>query len=319
MKEYSDEMSIRQSKASNKGGKYLDEDLYIIDHLSKDSFPKNKRKVKGYLFILCESGNLDCEIECKTYHGHRNSFFLLHTNDCIENITFPTKTFSGKALFIASKGLEHIVDTDKRADFLQKITETHHLLLSEYTANLFKCNFFIAQNEFTNITEKSKENVYNLIRINLQYIFEKIPTPKSNLKEDKTSRSVGISQSIELQAYDKFMEYLKSPIIKYIRIKDFCEEHYIHYYSLERITQKKLGCTPYKFLREKLTHAICAYLNNADASLNIKDIAKLFNFNSASAFSRYFKKEIGCSPKDYLKKNKILQARTALDTTLDQI
>ena len=313
MKDYYDEMSVEQAKATPKGGYFIDDDIFIIENLNKNSFPTNRRKVKGYLFILCENGSMDCEIENKIYHGHRNSIFLLQTNDYIDNITIPTVDFQGKAIFIAPKGFKYIVDSDNRLEFRQKMMTTHHLLLDRKKANLFNCNFTILKKELTCITKNSKSNAYYLIKIAIQNIFEGIPTANiddAQLLDSKENRNNKI--------YQEFIQYTQDSNYRYETIATYCKLCNKSYTTLERIFKRKMGITPHQYLKEIRTKDLHIILKQASPSLSVEELAKHFHFKSISSFSRYFKKEMKASPKSYLKNNKHLQSHTTLDTTLDQ-
>lgn len=315
MKDYYDEMSVEQAKATPKGGYFLDDDIFITENLDKNSFPTNRRKIKGYLFIWCENGSMDCNIEDKTYHGHRNSFFLLQTNDHIDNITIPTVDFRGRAIFISQKGFKYIVDSDKRLEFIQKIMTTHHLLLNHKNVILFKCNFFILKNEFTRITKNSKSNAYNLIKIVIQHIFEEIPAIKTSVD----SQSSDSKENNEEEIFEKFMLYTKDSNYRYATIATYCKLCNKSYTTLERIFKRKMGITPHQYLKEIRTKDLHIILKQASPSLSVEEMAKHFHFASVSSFSRYFKKEMKTSPKSYLKENnKHLLSHTTLDTTLDQ-
>lgn len=313
MKDYYDEISVEQAKATPKGGYFIDDDIFIIENLNKDSFPTNRRKVKGYLFILCENGSMDCEIEDKTYHGHRNSIFLLQTNDYIDNITIPTVDFQGKAIFIAPKGFKYFVDSDNRLEFRQKMMTTHHLLLDRKNANLFNCNFTILKKELTCITKYSKSNAYYLIKIAIQNIFEGIPTANiedAQLLDSKENRNNKI--------YQEFIQYTQDSNYRYETIATYCKLCNKSYTTLERIFKRKMGITPHQYLKEIRIKDLHAILEQASPSLSVEELAKHFHFKSISSFSRYFKKEMKESPKSYLKNKKRLLSHTTPDTTLDQ-
>lgn len=316
MKDYYDELSVEQAKATPKGGYFIDDDIFIIENLNKDSFPTNRRKIKGYLFILCENGNMDCVIGNKSYYGHRNSLFLLQTNDYIDNITIPSVDFQGKAILIAPKGFKYIVDSDKRLEFTQKMTTTHHLLLDSNNATLFKCNFFILKNEFICNTKNSKSNAYNLIKIVIQHIFEEIPTINRQVTDNQLSDS---KKNSGKEIFKKFMLYTEDSNYRYATIATYCNICNKSYTTLERIFKRETGVTPHQYLKEIQTKDLHAILKQASPSLTVEELAKHFHFTSISSFSRHFKKEMGTSPKSYLKQNnKYLQSHTTLDTTLDQ-
>lgn len=316
MKDYYDELSVEQAKATPKGGYFIDDDIFITENLNKDSFPTNRRKIKGYLFILCENGNMDCVIEDKPYHGHRNSFFFLQTNDYIDKITIPTVDFQGKAIFIAPKGFKYIVDSDKRLEFTQKMKSTHHLLLDSNNATLFKCNFFILKNEFTCNTKNSKSNAYDLIRIVIQHIFEGIPTSSSQATDDQLSDS---KENSGKEIFQKFMLYTKDSNYRYATTATYCKICNKSYTTLERIFKREMGITPHQYLKEIRSKDLHNILKQASPSLSVEELAKHFHFASISSFSRFFKKEMETSPKSYLKQNNKHQlSHTTLDTTLDQ-
>lgn len=311
MKDFSNKISITQAKATLKRGLFLDDEIYIIDNLDMNSFPSNKRITKGFLFILCERGCLQCEIDQQTYRAQRNSIFLLHTNDCIENITFPTSDFCGKAILIAPKVINHIVNVDEQVDFLQKLSEIHHFSMKEYSVSNFKYVFLYIRFILLKKNQKVKKHVYYMAKIIIDNLREDMKTLSSHSSEKEKEKNK------YMQIHDTFLLFLKENNYRFAKINFFCKRFNISYMTLERAIKKTTGITPHEYQRKILTQKMCASLCCVPF-VKITKIADDFHFQSESAFARYFKKEMNISPIDY-RKNKCSQlSHPVPDTTLPQ-
>lgn len=286
------DISIRQAKAALKRGLFLDDDIYIIDNLDMSCFPTNKRTTKAFLFILCERGSMQCEIEKRTYRAQRNCIFLLHTNDCIENITFPTNDFCGKAMLIAPERLNCIVNFDEQIDFLQTLSEIHLLYMKEDSVSDFKNIFLGIKNELLKKNKHVRDHTFNLARIivdNLRLDMQHLRSHCSQKKKDKY-------QAI----FDKFLLFLQENSYRFKKIDLFCKRENISYMTLERAIKKITGITPHEYQRTILTQEMCIAISKVP-DMSLTKIAHDFHFQSESAFAHYFKKGTSMSPTDYRK------------------
>ncbi|UOP43624.1 helix-turn-helix domain-containing protein, partial [Flavobacterium psychrophilum] len=66
---------------------------------------------------------------------------------------------------------------------------------------------------------------------------------------------------------------------------------------LIEITKKTTGKTPHEIINEALFKESVVLLGNPN--LSISEIAYKLQFNSISAFGRFFKHQNNCSPSDY--------------------
>jgi AraC-like DNA-binding protein len=70
------------------------------------------------------------------------------------------------------------------------------------------------------------------------------------------------------------------------------------------VVKKASGKTPHQVIDEILLKE--AYIMLGNSAVTISEIAFELQFNSASAFGRFFKKHTSCSPSEYRNKENIL-------------
>ena len=84
-----------------------------------------------------------------------------------------------------------------------------------------------------------------------------------------------------------------------LKLDDIANAAYISRSELCRGFQRTLQMTPMEFLMQYRIRQSTVLLKNMD--LRILDIAEMTGFSSPSHFGSYFRKYMGCTPREYRK------------------
>ncbi len=121
-------------------------------------------------------------------------------------------------------------------------------------------------------------------------IFEKMPKEKdivsADVKRDK-------------QRVKAALQYMQENYQESLKLDDIANAAYISRSELCRGFQRTLQMTPMEFLMQYRIRQSTVLLKNMD--LRILDIAEMTGFSSPSHFGSYFRKYMGCTPREYRK------------------
>ena len=98
---------------------------------------------------------------------------------------------------------------------------------------------------------------------------------------------------------NEMCEYMRKSLYGRLTLSDLCENFHFSRSFLCDVFKKHVGCAPIDYYLElKLTEA--KRLLREDG-LSVKEISERLGFESTEYFSRYFKKRVGHSPRDFRK------------------
>lgn len=111
------------------------------------------------------------------------------------------------------------------------------------------------------------------------------------------------ARSAPLTGISKATELLRANPDRRVTTEEMASAAGVSVWQLRRRFREAFGMTPHDFERASRVQAACQALADSDASL--AEIALDFGFCDQSAFSVQFRKQMGCSPNEYRKKQKI--------------
>lgn len=119
-------------------------------------------------------------------------------------------------------------------------------------------------------------------------IFEQIPEEKPMVRAESERDKQRVKAAIQYMQ-EKYQEPLK--------LDNIAEAAYISRSELCRSFQRTINMTPMEFLMQYRIRQSTVLLKNRD--LRILDIAEMTGFCSPSHFGSYFRKYMGCTPREY--------------------
>ncbi len=263
--------------------------FYISTGESIFKFPEKPFRMDYYAFCICTQGEIDLKINTIKYKISVGSLlfsapstivhFLNASNDFQMQLVFFEKNFLLtnisdpfiiEKLGLFQKDLYSIVNTSKK--------NTEVLL---------------------DIVEKLKEKEINrgvftqqIIRTLVFYLLLEIAEIFQNTKPDTIA-----GNDSHINIYLRFNQLIQKNILKQKSVQFYANELCISNKYLIEVTKKTTGKTPHQILDESLLKEAFVLLGNPE--LSVSEIAYKLQFNSISAFGRFFKKQTTISPSEY--------------------
>lgn len=252
-------------------------------------FPKSPFRMDYYALCICTAGEINIEIDRHQYHINADSFliaapstivkFLNTSDDFMMKLLFFDKNFLIKNIsnpFIIEK-----MDLFSKGSYnIVKTTEKNSKLLQSLLDYLKKKSR--KQGKFTD--EIVRTIIFNLLLETAEIIERKNQTCSE--KEDGKK-----------DLYLKFTKLIRDNIRQYRTVQFYADQLCISNKYLIEIIKKTSGKTPHEVIDEALLKEAYVMLGNPE--LTISEIAFELQFNSASAFGRFFKKHTSISPSEY--------------------
>lgn len=258
-------------------------------------FPKAPFRMDYYALCICTAGEINIEIDRQKYKVNTNSFliaapstivkFVKTSEDFMMKLLFFDKNFLIKNIsnpFIIekmnlfSKGSYSIVKTTaKDSALLQNLLEylkKKSKKQGKFTEEIIRTIIFNLLLETAEIVEKESEN---------------------HLEKEDGKKDL----------YLKFSKLIRENIGEQRTVQFYADRLCVSNKYLIEIIKKASGKTPHEVIDETLLKEAYMMLGNPDMS--ISEIAFELQFNSASAFSRFFKKHTSQSPSEYRIKENI--------------
>ena len=100
--------------------------------------------------------------------------------------------------------------------------------------------------------------------------------------------------------FPNIVQYIENHIQEDLTLDTIAETFYVSKFHIAHAFKDKFGISVHKYIIKKRLQMVCdALLNNE----NITDIFHQYGFKDYSSFYKAFKKEYGCSPKEYKENN----------------
>ena len=98
---------------------------------------------------------------------------------------------------------------------------------------------------------------------------------------------------------NKVLQYMQNEKLNSLTNADYAQMCNLSKYHFVRAFKKHTGMTPHQYRAKNTVNKAIALLSGTN--LNIAEIAQILGFEDQLYFSRFFKKETGFSPKNYVK------------------
>ncbi|CAL2077403.1 helix-turn-helix domain-containing protein [Tenacibaculum dicentrarchi] len=267
---------------------------YISTGKSIFKFPENPFRMDYYAFCICTDGEIDLEINAINYKISKGSIFCSAPSTIVHFLNASANFKIQIVFFEKNFLLTNISDPfiiEKMALFQQN---------SYSVVNTSKKNTQILLSIINNLKEKeqrngnfTKELIQTLIFNLLLEIAEIIHCTTSNIIANK---------DIKINTYLRFNKLVQEHILQEKSVGFYASELCVSNKYLIEITKKIAGKTPHQIIEEALLKEALVLLGNP--VLAISEIAYQLQFNSISAFGRFFKRQTAISASEYRKTKK---------------
>jgi AraC-like DNA-binding protein len=252
-------------------------------------FPKVPFRMDYYALCICTSGEVSVEIDHYHYKASAHSILIAAPSTIVKFLE-TSQDFMMKLLFFDKNFL---IKNISNPFIIEKMN-----LFSQGSYSIVQTNpkdSRVLQNLLAYLKKKSRkqgkftEEIVRTIIFNLLLETAEILDAKHSKDPEK--------EEGKKYLYLKFNSLIRDYIRQRRTVQFYAEQLCISSKYLIEIIKKSSGKTPHEVIDEALLKEAYVMLGNPE--LTISEIAFELQFNSASAFGRFFKKHTSVSPSEY--------------------
>ncbi|WP_347217104.1 AraC family transcriptional regulator [Chryseobacterium sp.] len=252
-------------------------------------FPKASFRMDYYALCICTAGEVSVEIDHRQYKADSHSLLVAAPSTIVKFLK-TSEDFRIKLLFFDKNFL---IKNISNPFIIEKMN-----LFSEGSYSIVKTtpkNSQVLQNLLDYLKKKSRrqgkftEEIVRTIIFNLLLETAEILEPKHFTDSEKEEGKKDL--------YLKFNQLIRENIRQHRTVQFYADQLCVSNKYLIEIIKKASGKTPHEVIDESLLKEAYVMLGNPD--LTISEIAFELQFNSTSAFGRFFKKHTSFSPSEY--------------------
>lgn len=266
---------------------------YISSGEPISKFQEKPFRMDFYSFCICTSGNIHLEIDSKEYVITENDFLISAPSTIVRFLEISTD-FRMRLLFFEKnfllKNISNPFVIEKMALFQKGSYSIVQPNLKQAESFLGLLNYLKDKSQ---LTGKYTEEIIRTIIFNiLLEIAEIIHTHNNNEADDIPQKELAL----------KFSQLVRDNIHQHTDVKYYAQQLFVSGKYLLETVKKNTGKTPHRIIDEFLLKEAFVLLGNPERT--VSEIAFTLQFNSASAFGRFFKKYTSMSPSAYREKVK---------------
>lgn len=258
-------------------------------------FPKAPFRMDYYALCICTAGEINIEIDRQKYKVDAHSF-LMAAPSTIVKFGKTSDDFTMKLLFFDKNFL---IKNISNPFIIEKMN-----LFSKGSYSIVKTtskNSSLLQNLLDYLEKKSRKQGKFTEEIIRTIIFNLL-LETAEIMEQENSLTLG-KEDGKKDLYLKFSKLIRENIRQQRTVLFYADQLHVSNKYLIEIIKKSSGKTPHEVIDETLLKEAYVMLGNSD--ITISEIAFELQFNSASAFGRFFKKHTTLSPSEYRTKENI--------------
>ncbi|BFO64302.1 AraC family transcriptional regulator [Chryseobacterium sp. KCF3-3] len=249
-----------------------------------------------YALCVCTAGEIHIEIDRQKYKVDVHSF-LIAAPSTIVKFGKTSNDFTMKLLFFDKNFLIKNISNPFIIEKMNLFSKGSYSIIKTTAKNSSQL-----QNLLDYLDKKSKkqgkftEEIIRTIIFNLLLEAAEIIEQENSSNPDKKEEG-------KKDLYLKFSKLIRENITRERMVQFYADQLHVSNKYLIEIIKKASGKTPHEVIDEALLKEAYVMLGNPD--MTISEIAFELQFNSASAFGRFFKKHTTLSPSEYRMKENI--------------
>ncbi|WP_114819084.1 AraC family transcriptional regulator [Chryseobacterium sp. KLBC 52] len=258
-------------------------------------FPKAPFRMDYYALCVCTAGEINIEIDRQKYKVDVHSF-LIAAPSTIVKFGKTSDDFTMKLLFFDKNFL---IKNISNPFIIEKMN-----LFSKGSYSIIKTsekNSSLLQNLLDYLDKKSQKEGKFTEEIIRTIIFNLLLETAEIIEQQNSADPAKKEEKKDL--YLKFGKLIRENINRERTVQFYADQLHVSNKYLIEIIKKASGKTPHEVIDEALLKEAYVMLGNPD--MTISEIAFELQFNSASAFGRFFKKHTTLSPSEYRIKENI--------------
>ncbi|MDR2223613.1 MAG: helix-turn-helix transcriptional regulator [Flavobacteriaceae bacterium] len=266
--------------------------IYIDNRSGLDYNPlKHPYRNNNFTILFVTNGSIDVQLNLIEYHLQASSITIIppqsviYFKDFSSDIHFITLSFDKKF------AIEHTQHEKSSFTLLAPQSINKLLMTSEQQTTLLSlCTLIHQKNTQKEYFDSYKDAINHLFAL---FLLELMHISHANNKALK--KKVTRKENLTISFIELLQQHFRTE--KFIRF--YADQLYVSESYLAKVIKEVTG----KTMGELIDHAIIieAQLLLANSTLSIAEIADSLQFNTTSFFGKFFKRNVGCSPRAYRK------------------
>lgn len=242
----------------------------------------------GVVVFICQSGEGKLVIDMNTYTIKKGSFCLLLPYTVIQILEY-TEDIKITAITAGVDFLEKLTLLQPVEDYVTLIQENPCLTLTDKQLDNVREMYHFSNNRLMDknrpFAVEIRDTLSMLMALEIVSVYARFkPSEKKKLSRQE-------------QVFRNFTFSLSKNCRKHREVEYYAEEAYLTPRHFSDVVKKKSGKLPSQWIAERTITLIKFLLENSN--MTIQEISNEMNFPNQSFFSRYFKKHINMTPKEY--------------------
>ncbi len=252
-------------------------------------FPTTSFRMDYYALCICTAGEVSVEIDHHHYKADAHSILIAAPSTIVKFLK-TSHDFMMKLLFFDKNFLIKNISNPFIIEKMNLFTKGSYSIVKTTPKNSS-----VLQNLLDYLKKKSRKQGKFTEEIVRTIIFNLL-LETAEILDAKHSTDSGQEEG-KKDLYLKFSQLIRENIRDRRTVQFYADQLCISNKYLIEIIKKSSGKTPHEIIDEAVLKEAYVMLGNPD--LTISEIAFELQFNSASAFGRFFKKHTSVSPSEY--------------------
>ncbi len=264
------------------------EKVILLESSGKVKFPVNYLHV-FHTHILCTRGTVSFIFNQRSYSAKAGEFVFWFADSQVTDVRF-SKNFKGNVLFIERDFLDNnIPDQNRSIDVVLHSRANPVLHLSDKNDQVkIVSNFSHLHNRFL---EKKHLFYTETLQLQMQlFLFEMWHIFANEYEKRKRTLESG-------SLYEQFMHLVQEHCMQEREVQFYAERLHISPKHLNYVCKQNTDVTASEWIHRYAKERIILLLKNKN--LNVAEIADKMEFSSRSFFTRYVKKLLGVTPREF--------------------
>lgn len=252
-------------------------------------FPQEPFRMDFYAFCLCISGMIEVEIDQVSYVVEKDGL-LISAPSTVVRFVRTSPDFKMRLLFFEKNFLLKNISNPFVIEKMELFRQSSYriLLVGRQDAEQM-LNLLDYLNSKATVNGKFTGEIIRTIIFNLLLETAEI----INAREEPQTDASLLADNL----FFNFVSLVRAEVLQHRDVAYYADRLAVSGKYLLQLTRKSSGKTPHEIIDEALLKE--AYVLLGSPAINISEIAYRLQFNSVSAFGRFFKKYTSISPSEY--------------------
>lgn len=263
-------------------------DILMLNNLGRMNLFSHPTRLKATTVLICLTGGIDCSINLRNFHISQNHMLVNFAGDIIQ--IHNAQDITGYAIIISEDYLQQL-----QLDFKLRIQS--YISLRENGPVCVPFEEIVALKPYYSLLKKNMEegNAEVLKGLALALSHTIIALMRNYKTTDPVSEGKDASRA--QQIFDKFMNLLVEHHNRERTLKFYADKMFLSPKYVSGMIKNYSGKNALDWINDFVMVEAKMMLRYTDKT--VQEIAYSLNFPTQSAFGKYFKQQVGRSPRQY--------------------